>query len=109
MLAAVREFMWQFSPMRTAVTDVQVLLELYRIGLTRLRSLSLISPPPDEALNAAQSMLQLLDAVQSPDKKERVYLTDMGTRLAAFPVDPPLARYISHLSLPFCCAVFFSI
>uniref|UniRef100_F1KYM5 RNA helicase n=1 Tax=Ascaris suum TaxID=6253 RepID=F1KYM5_ASCSU len=90
-----------FSSLRpTTVPEVlrtnlcTVLLELYRIGLTRLRSLSLISPPPDEALNAAQSMLQLLDAVQSPDKKERVYLTDMGTRLAAFPVDPPLARVL---------------
>ncbi|KHN74837.1 Putative ATP-dependent RNA helicase DHX33, partial [Toxocara canis] len=90
-----------FAEMRpTAVPEVlrtnlcTVLLELFRIGLTRVRSLSLISPPPEEALNAAQLLLQLLDAVQPPDKKDRVHLTDMGTRLAAFPVDPPLARVL---------------
>ncbi|VDK20000.1 unnamed protein product, partial [Anisakis simplex] len=71
-----------------------VLLELYRIGLTRLRSLQLISSPSSESIRSAQLLLQLIGAVQPADKKDRIHLTDMGTRIAAFPLDPPLARVL---------------
>ncbi|KAL3989927.1 Helicase associated domain (HA2) family protein [Acanthocheilonema viteae] len=69
-----------------------VLLELLRIGLRRIKSLALISNPKKERLEAAEKHLRLLDAVNRPDKKGRLRLTEVGTRLSSFPVDPAFAR-----------------
>uniref|UniRef100_A0AAF5PKB9 RNA helicase n=1 Tax=Wuchereria bancrofti TaxID=6293 RepID=A0AAF5PKB9_WUCBA len=69
-----------------------VLLELLRIGLRRIKSLALISNPKKEGLEAAEKHLRLLDAVKQPDEKGRLKLTEMGTRLSSFPVDPAFAR-----------------
>uniref|UniRef100_A0A1I7W244 RNA helicase n=1 Tax=Loa loa TaxID=7209 RepID=A0A1I7W244_LOALO len=69
-----------------------VLLELLRIGLRRIKSLALISNPRKEGLEAAEKHLRLLDAVKRPDKKGRLRLTEMGTKLSSFPVDPAFAR-----------------
>ncbi|VDK73314.1 unnamed protein product [Litomosoides sigmodontis] len=69
-----------------------VLLELLRIGLRRIKSLALISNPKKERLEAAEKHLRLLDAVKRPDKKGRLRLTEMGTALSSFPVDPAFAR-----------------
>ncbi|KAM3728495.1 ATP-dependent RNA helicase [Dirofilaria immitis] len=69
-----------------------VLLELLRIGLRRTKSLALISNPRKESLEAAEKHLRLLDAVKRPDKKGRLRLTELGTRLSSFPVDPAFAR-----------------
>ncbi|CAG9534666.1 unnamed protein product [Cercopithifilaria johnstoni] len=69
-----------------------ILLELLRIGLRRIKSLALISNPKKERLEAAEKHLRLLDAVKQPDKKGRLRLTEMGTRLSSFPIDPAFAR-----------------
>ncbi|VDK62984.1 unnamed protein product [Onchocerca ochengi] len=69
-----------------------VLLELLRIGLRRTKSLALISNPKKEGLEAAEKHLRLLDAVKGPDEKGRLRLTEMGTKLSSFPVDPAFAR-----------------
>uniref|UniRef100_A0A915PWF0 RNA helicase n=1 Tax=Setaria digitata TaxID=48799 RepID=A0A915PWF0_9BILA len=69
-----------------------VLLELFRIGLRRTKSLALISNPKKEGLEAAEKHLRLLDAVKRPDSKGRLRLTEMGIKLSSFPVEPAFAR-----------------
>ncbi|VDN03069.1 unnamed protein product [Thelazia callipaeda] len=69
-----------------------VLLELFRIGLRRTKSLALISNPKEEALEAAEKHLRLLDALKQPNKRGKLQLTEMGTKLSSFPVDPAFAR-----------------
>lgn len=71
------------------------MLELYRIGMVRINRLNLISMPPKESFDFALYQLRCLDALMEPDERGRIRLTDMGTRLAAFPVDPNYARSFS--------------
>ena len=61
--------------------------------MLRLSRLNLISVPPQEAFDSALYQLRCLDALMPADEKGRVRLSEMGTRLAAFPLDPPYARY----------------
>uniref|UniRef100_A0A0N5ASJ3 UTP--glucose-1-phosphate uridylyltransferase n=1 Tax=Syphacia muris TaxID=451379 RepID=A0A0N5ASJ3_9BILA len=75
-----------------------VLLELYRIGMVRINRLNLISMPPKESFDFALYQLRCLDALMDPDERGRIRLTDVGTRLAAFPVDPNYARVLVEAS-----------
>ncbi|VDO27816.1 unnamed protein product, partial [Onchocerca flexuosa] len=91
-LAVVKFIEKYFSELRGQFLLLSVLLELLRIGLRRTKSLALISNPKKEGLEAAEQHLRLLDAVKGPDKKGRLRLTEMGTKLSSFPVDPAFAR-----------------
>ncbi|VDN51794.1 unnamed protein product [Dracunculus medinensis] len=79
-----------------------VLLELLRIGLRKIRSLSLPSSPSIDAIKSAQYQLRMLDALQPVDHKGRIFLTDLGNKLSAFPIDPPLARVLIAASQQNC-------
>ncbi|MFH4979026.1 hypothetical protein AB6A40_005735 [Gnathostoma spinigerum] len=72
-----------------------VLLELCRMGMHRLSNLSnFITPPSDSALNSAILQLKLLEALRPLEKKDRYSLSDLGYKLAEFPIDPALARVL---------------
>lgn len=68
------------------------MLELYRIGLRRLQSLALLENPSEKSLEIAQNHLRLLGAIGDPDAKGRTKITELGKKLAAFPIEPSFAQ-----------------
>ncbi|TRY57199.1 hypothetical protein DNTS_003281 [Danionella cerebrum] len=67
-----------------------VLLQLLALGVSDVLSFDFISKPSPESLRAAVDQLSVLGAVDRKD--ERVMLTALGKKMAAFPLDPAFAK-----------------
>ncbi|CAF1020682.1 unnamed protein product [Brachionus calyciflorus] len=88
---------------------LSVALQLIALGITDLVNFDFISKPSTEALNSALNDLELLGAVKKNFQNENIVeenvnkkriisynyeLTDIGRKMAYFPLDPKLSRCI---------------
>jgi len=79
-----------FSPPEITVSDLSpLMLELAVWGTTDPLSLSWLDPPPEAGVTAARRLLQELGALDG-----KGLVTDVGRKMACFPVHPRLARML---------------
>jgi ATP-dependent helicase HrpB len=64
-------------------------LLLHGAGIPDIRSFLWLEPPPDSAVEAAESLLVRLDAIT-----EKGQITDLGRRMLRLPIHPRLSRLI---------------
>lgn len=69
----------------------QLCLHLHAAGIADPRELEWLSPPPEEAMSAAEELLQRLGALDSSG-----CLTQFGRRLAELPLHPRLAALVER-------------
>ncbi len=70
-----------------------VLLELVRLNVGSLHDLDLIQNPDETAVNVAVNQLRQLNAIEPADEENANFvLTELGTKLVDFPLDPKFAK-----------------
>lgn len=67
----------------------QVCLDLHAMGIEDPRRLEWLTPPPEESLGAAETLLRRLGALEADGRA-----TVMGSRMARLPLHPRLARLV---------------
>ncbi|MEJ5367603.1 MAG: ATP-dependent helicase C-terminal domain-containing protein [Bryobacteraceae bacterium] len=75
----------------------QLCLHLHAAGVADPRELEWLTPPPEDALNAAEDLLARLGALDAHGR-----LTDFGRRLAQLPLHPRLAALVERGGAPAC-------
>ncbi len=75
----------------------QLCLHLHAAGVSDPRELEWLTPPPEDALNAAEELLARLGALDAQGR-----LTDFGRRLAQLPLHPRLAALVERGGAPAC-------
>ena len=75
----------------------QLCLHLHAAGVADPRELEWLTPPPEDALSAAEELLARLAALDA-----RGRLTDFGRRLAQLPLHPRLAALVERGGAPAC-------
>lgn len=75
----------------------QLCLHLHAAGVADPRELEWLTPPPEDALNAAEELLARLGALDPQGR-----LTDFGRRLAQLPLHPRLAALVERGGAPAC-------
>jgi ATP-dependent helicase HrpA len=72
-----------------------VILQMVALGLGDVARFPFVDPPDRRQVTAGVQLLEELGAVlPQQGRQDRLRLTEVGRRLAAFPVDPRLARMI---------------
>lgn len=69
----------------------EVVLDLVKMGLRRVSNLKLIDPPDPKHIEAAIEELKFLGAIRI-NSKGKMYITDHGSSLVHFPVEPSHAK-----------------
>lgn len=64
-----------------------VTLQLVALGVKNTLTFDFVDKPSEESLNSAVDQLTWLGAIEK-DKGDELHLTEIGKRMAAFPLDP---------------------
>ena len=62
------------------------------IGIKDISKFDFLDPPPNDAIDGALRQLNLLGAIEMTDNA--VELTEIGKKMAAFPIDPKFTKAI---------------
>ena len=62
------------------------------IGIKDISKFDFLDPPPTDAIDGALRQLNLLGAIEMTDNA--VELTEIGKKMAAFPIDPKFTKAI---------------
>ncbi len=73
-----------------------VVLQMLAVGVRDVRRFDFMDRPPDDAVDGAMRMLRLLGAISfsAPISNQSEQLTDLGKRMAAFPLDPRFTKVL---------------
>ena len=72
-----------------------VILQMLSIGVKDVSKFDFLEPPPLDAIEGALRQLQLLGAItRTSGNSSEAMLTEIGQKLAGFPLDPRFTRAI---------------
>jgi ATP-dependent helicase HrpA len=80
------------DPEVTRTNLASVILQMAALGLGDVAAFPFVEPPDRRGIRDGVALLAELGAIEQP--RGRTRLTEIGRRLAAFPVDPRIARMI---------------
>ncbi|KAF6028929.1 DHX33 [Bugula neritina] len=69
-----------------------VVLQLFALGVSDIKKFDFMDKPSSESVDGAIQLLEILGAVVSEKSDQSYQITDLGKKMAAFPVDPRMSK-----------------